>query len=230
MTNRTIHDFGVVDPDGDTFEFHYGKGRDAVCYIESVVQTERGPKRTELASITASLWRKISVRVVRELSYGMGETELGSKAPKLKIGINRFSPMLGRELTVLLWALMEKGFENNTETILSGWRELAREERWWLFVKASTPGQHTGVGWRRALFYALSEPGDTRSAQFNSIGKKKTLKLLAKQLDSQFEPYSQPGTILESKVNKKNQRPKKKKEDSKEESNGYRSLKQLKLF
>ena len=167
-----MHDFGVVDERGDVFEFHYGTGQDALCRLEAVVQTERGPKRIEMAVIPMALWRKVSARAVRELAVGMGETERIRKAPTMKIGSNRLSPLLGRELAVLLWALMEDGAKEHVEGILHGWRELAREERWWLFIKGAAPGQGTGLGWRRALYHGLSEPADSRTAEDHSAQKK----------------------------------------------------------
>ena len=172
MKSSAINDFGIVDPDGDRFEFHYGTGAGAVCVLEAVVQTERGPKRTELAAIPASLWRKVSIRAVRELAAGMGESERTKKTPTLMTGTNRLSPLVGRELAVLLWALIEDDAGERIEPILHGWRELAREERWWLFARASAPGQRKGAGWRRALFDALSEPTDTRPMQETAAEKK----------------------------------------------------------
>jgi hypothetical protein len=103
----------------------------------------------------------------------MGETERMRKAPTIKAGSNRLSPLLGRELAVLLWALMEDGANEHVEAILHGWRELAREERWWLFVKGSAPKQRTGLGWRRALYHGLSEPTDSRAATANLAPKKR---------------------------------------------------------
>lgn len=172
MNKHLFHDFGVVDARGDVFEFHYGAGQDALCRLEAVAQTERGPKRTELAAIPVALWRKVSVRTVRELALGMDETERMRKAPTMKTGSNRLSPLLGRELAVLLWALMEDDAKEHVEAILHGWRELAREERWWLFAKGSAPGQCTGLGWRRALYHGLSEPADSRAAEADNTQKK----------------------------------------------------------
>ena len=163
MTRLAPHDFGLVEPNGDFFEFHYVLGQGAICRLEAVVQTERGPRRQELAAIPTAMWRKVSVRVVRELALGMGETERSRTSPRLKTGTSRLSPLIGRELAVLLWVFMEEGAEAHLEAILHGWRELAREERWWLFAKASAPGQRTDSGWRRALFHALSESVETRA-------------------------------------------------------------------
>ena len=160
-----LHDFGIVAEHGDCFEFLIDGSAGASCRLVAVVQTERGPRRTELAEISGATWRKISARAVRELAQDMNADELeGKKAPSLKTGTNRLSPLVGRELALLLWALQEEGAPEQIEAILHGWRELAREERWWLYAKAAAHGQHTGAGWRRALFHALSESTESRAA------------------------------------------------------------------
>ena len=160
----TVHDFGIVAEHSDCFEFHIGGAAGENCRLVAFVQTERGPRRTELVEISGATWRKINTRVVRELAQDMGENELvGKKAPGLKTGINRLSPLVGRELALLLWALQEEGAADQMEAILHGWRELAREERWWLYAKAAAHGQQAGSGWRRALFHALSETAEFRA-------------------------------------------------------------------
>ncbi len=164
MCNRELHDFGIVAEHGDSFEFHIDGAAGERCQMVSVVQTERGPRRAELAEISGATWRKISARVVRELAQAMNEAEVdGKKAPSLKTGGNRLSPLVGRELALLLWALQEDGALDQLEAILHGWRELAREERWWLYAKAAAHGQQVGSGWRRALFHALSESAESRT-------------------------------------------------------------------
>jgi hypothetical protein len=164
MTDLGLHDFAVVAEHGDSYEFHIDPGVGGTCRLVAVVQTERGPRRNYLAEIPGALWRMISARVVRELADGMGEAERLKAAPKLKNGANRLSPLIGRELALLLWALQEEGATDQLEAILHGWRELAREERWWLYAKAAAPGQRVGIGWRRALFHALSEVAESRAA------------------------------------------------------------------
>lgn len=164
MTAPAVNDFGLIAEHGDSYEFQINTAAGAVCRLVSVVLTERGPRRTEEADIPAALWRKIGARVVRELTEGLGESERTKAAPKLKTGANRLSPLVGRELALLLWALQEEGAAEQLEPILHGWRELAREERWWLYAKAAAPGQRTGIGWRRALFHALSEAAESRVA------------------------------------------------------------------
>ena len=172
MSASVVHDFGVVDPMDDFYELTCEAGKSGQCLLSEVIQTERGPRRTELAVIPVALWNVLSDRVVRELAAGMGETERPKKQPVLKRGVNRLSPLIGRELTVLLWALVEAGGDAHAEAILHGWRELAREERWWLYAKGAAPGQRQGAGWRLALFHALSESTDSRVKDTTTPEKK----------------------------------------------------------
>jgi hypothetical protein len=158
----------------------------------------------------------------------MGENELSRKAPKLKIGTNRLSPMLGRELAVLLWALMEEGATDHIEAILQGWRELAREERWWLFSKASSLSQKAGVGWRRALFYALSEPIDTRTTNIDLAEKKSPSNILAKHSSFKLK-VREPIKTLKNSTKQKLKNSKKRKKE-KNEKKGSGEHKQMELF
>ena len=175
MTGPAPHVFGLVPEHGDSFELFIETTAEGRCRLVSQEQTERGPRRSDLAEVPADLWRQIGVRVARELAQGMQEAERkGTRAPGFKAGTNRFSPMIGRELAVLLWTLQEDGAAGQLEAILHGWRELAREERWWLYAKASAPGQRTGIGWRRALFHALSEAVETRAAALSAEKKSPT--------------------------------------------------------
>lgn len=168
-----MHDFGVVPEHGDRFEFLVETQAAGQCRLIGVAQTERGPRGSELARIPAALWREIGARVVRELAQDMREDERDAKkAPTIKTGANRLSALIGRELALLLWTLEEDGAAEQLEAILHGWRELAREERWWLYAKAAAPGQRTGIGWRRGLFHALSEAADSRAESL--IAEKKS--------------------------------------------------------
>lgn len=172
MIARQIHDFGRVDEKGDAFEFVIEPPDAGACVLVAVVQTERGPRRTEVARIPSSTWGAVTSAVVRELSSEMGEEEREKRPPSLRVGLNRLSPLVGRELGVLLIALMEEGAVDRVDALLHAWRELAREERWWLYAKAAAPGQQRGTGWRRALFHALSETSETRAAPTAEAQKK----------------------------------------------------------
>jgi hypothetical protein len=191
MNQPAIHDFGLVDDKGDAFEFTIESAGEGLCRLVAVVQTERGPRRTEVAAIPASIWRTCAVTAVRELASEMGEAERDKKKPPtLQPGLNRLSPLVGRELGVLLMALMEEGAVERADALLSAWRELAREERWWLYSKAAAPGQRPGAGWRRALFHALSETSDTRSAPADEAQKKSSGNIVKRSSKKQVSRVS----------------------------------------
>jgi hypothetical protein len=172
MNTRKVHNFGIVDETGDAFEFSVGCESDDTCYLFAVVQTERGPNRTEVASLSVDQWNVAAAVAVKELVSDMDEDERGKKAPTFQHGVNRLSPLLGRELGVLLITLMEETAADRADAVLLAWRELAREERWWLYSKATGPGQRPGTGWRRALFHALGETFETRTAPAEEAQKK----------------------------------------------------------
>jgi hypothetical protein len=188
MMERHIHDFGVVDEKSDAFEFTEDPIGNEGCRLVAVLQTERGPRRTEVAAIPSSQWNAVSAAAVKELAAEMGDTEREKKAPTFRSGVNRISPLVGRELGVLLIALMEEGAGDRAETLLRSWRELAREERWWLYAKAAAPGQRVGCGWRRALYHALSEasvgqmapPTEAQKKTYGSTARRSLQRMTAK--------------------------------------------------
>jgi hypothetical protein len=74
-------------------------------------------------------------------------------------GTNRVERLLGKELCVLAWAA-ETASDEQLPVIASKWAALRPEERWWLFsmtvAEAGLP-EDAQRGWRRALFFALSD-------------------------------------------------------------------------
>ncbi len=174
MTGLSAHDFGLIAEHGDSYEFHIDPAPEGLCRLVEVVQTERGPRRSERVTVGGTVWKSIDQRVIRVLAQDMANAERpGKKSPRLIAGLNRLTPLIGRELALLLWALEEEGGAEHKEAILHSWRELAREERWWLYAKAAAPGQRKGAGWRRALFHALAEITDSRF-QFQTGETEKT--------------------------------------------------------
>ena len=156
--------FGIVDPDGEHGILTIETGAGASCRLTRVSRTERGFPRHELAVIPLATWRQLASAVQKELLRGMDPEETGPKAPSFRSGDQALSPLVTRELAVLLWSLMEDGEGTHMDALLAGWRQLAREERWWLYARASNPTQKRGSGWRRALYFALTDPADTRTA------------------------------------------------------------------
>jgi hypothetical protein len=96
-----------------------------------------------------------------------------------KVKLERF---LGRELCVLAWAA-EHAAPNECPVICKKWLALRPEERWWFFTKTMQEARladHTQRGWRKALYFALSDVTDAPVV-------KKTLR------SGKFDHVEQPG-------------------------------------
>lgn len=156
--------FGVVDLQAEHGLLCLDTAHGTTCRLTLVARTERGYPRRELGTIPGAVWKQIGPAVQKELLRGMDPAEQGPKPPFLRHGDNALSPLILREVAVLFWSLMEDGEGTHIDALLNGWRQLAREERWWLYARASNPTQRQGQGWRRALYFALTDPADTRTA------------------------------------------------------------------
>lgn len=162
--NAPTPPFGLVDLEAEHGIFYIDTAHGSTCRLTLVARTERGYPRRELANIPGAVWKMLGPAVQKELVRGLDAAEQGPKPPFLRHSNNALSPLITRELAVLLWSLMEDGEGTHIDALLNGWRQLAREERWWLYARASNPSQRQGHGWRRALYYALTDPADTRTA------------------------------------------------------------------
>lgn len=156
--------FGVVDLQAEHGVLYLDTAHGTTCRLTLLARTERGYPRRELGTIPGAVWKQIAPAVQKELVRGMDAAEQGPKPPFLRHGDNALSPLILREMAVIFWSLMEDGEGTHIDALLNGWRQLAREERWWLYARASNPTQRQGQGWRRALFFALTDPADTRTA------------------------------------------------------------------
>lgn len=67
---------------------------------------------------------------------------------------------LGKELTLLAWAI-EDADPALIDNAVANWLGLYPEERWWLYTQTAAATGHAvqgrGVGWRKAVRYALTE-------------------------------------------------------------------------
>ena len=81
-----------------------------------------------------------------------------------QVGTMRLDRFLGRELCVLGWAAELASFDD-CMVIAQKWLALQPEERWWLYSKTVAEAglaDDTDRGWRRALYYALSDGKDVK--------------------------------------------------------------------
>ncbi len=161
---RAAHTFGTVNLEADRFQLVLGTGARAALTLTEQRITDRGRIVTAPwgdITLPMSIWRTIGKPVIAELLDGMTTEERASASSSFKSGVNYLSPLVGRELAVLFWALEEDTTYGYTDQVVAGWRQLAREERWWLYTRASGAEQRSKRGWRRALFYALSDAVDS---------------------------------------------------------------------
>lgn len=103
-------------------------------------------------------WAAIAHEVKAEFNRRLKQN--GRKTGQWKTGQVPLSRLLGKELVLLAWAIEEASPEL-IHTAIKNWLGLAPEERWWLFTMTNAATGHAvtgrGKGWRKALYYALSE-------------------------------------------------------------------------
>lgn len=84
----------------------------------------------------------------------------GRKPGSWQVGPNLLRRELGKELLLLAWAI-EEADPALIAVAVANWTGLEPEERWWLYtMTAASTGHATkdrGVGWRKAVRYALTE-------------------------------------------------------------------------
>lgn len=138
---------------------------------ESVIVTEdygyRGqeggfPRDEDRVMLQRQVWSGIADIARREFNDRLKAAKVATG--RWHSGTNLVDRLLGKELCVLAWAA-ETAREEQLPVICSKWAALRPEERWWLFAmtvaEAGLPDD-TQRGWRRALFYALSD-GEKRT-------------------------------------------------------------------
>ena len=84
----------------------------------------------------------------------------GRRPGKWRAGYNAISRPLGKELTLLAWAV-EDADPALIPTAIANWQGLQPEERWWLYTMTAAATGHCqagrGRGWRKAVRFALTE-------------------------------------------------------------------------
>ena len=137
---------------------------------------DKGYNQKLMVSVTTTAWNKANFndRIAQALKSSMDKTERGAQhALGIKEGAIQIPALSGRELAVLMYALAEDDNGLYADPIFFGWSELAREERWWLYTKASGLGQREGAGWRKALFHSLGECHEATGLESKSKKKAK---------------------------------------------------------
>lgn len=115
------------------------------------------PEKIDRVRLDRVRWRAIADSTKSVLNERLREK--GLKTSRWQTGENKMERLLGRELTVLVWAI-ELADAELVPAAIKNWVGLKPEERWWLFtMTAAATGrvQDADKGWRKALRYALTE-------------------------------------------------------------------------
>ena len=155
-------DFGAPTAFGaHLFRVEISAGRsDTVIILEDYgYRGQEGgfPRDEERVVLQRPVWSAIADTARREFNDRLKAAKVATG--RWHTGVNLVDRLLGKELCVLAWAA-ETANDNQLPVICSKWAALRPEERWWLFAmtvaEAGLPDD-TQRGWRRALFYALSD-------------------------------------------------------------------------
>lgn len=115
------------------------------------------PRDEERVILRRPVWSAIADIARREFNDRLKAAKIATG--RWHTGANLIDRLLGKELCILAWAA-ETASDEQIPVICSKWAALRPEERWWLFAmtvaEAGLP-EDTQRGWRRALFFALSD-------------------------------------------------------------------------
>ena len=110
------------------------------------------------ATLARAKWDAIAGEVRVEFNRRLKKQGLPSG--RWKRGDNFVTRLLGKELTLLAWAV-EDADPALAPTAIKNWLGLAPEERWWLFTMTNAATGHMlhgrNKGWRKAVRFALTE-------------------------------------------------------------------------
>jgi len=156
------------------------------------IEREDGQVRCRLPR---AKWNEIAETLRAEFNVRLRRT--GRKPGKWRAGYNAVGRTLGKELTLLAWAI-EDADPALIGTAIANWQGLQPEERWWLYTMtaAATGNCVTGRnrGWRKAVRYALTENPVT-----GRIGDRPIIpeffRLVSESLPEETDPtYKETGT------------------------------------
>lgn len=162
MTSKQTTGFGVpneIDPHHFVIEIPASRTDDVLMTEHYGIKAGvRGnPEVAERCSLPRRAWNAIAEEVKREFNQRLKEKNLSTS--RWTVGENLVERLLGKELLVLAWAV-ERADECVIPNAVRNWIGLKPEERWWLYtMTAAATGSpaDAGIGWRRALRYALTE-------------------------------------------------------------------------
>lgn len=142
---------------------NFGLDPEATCFFEveiartGVTIFENYDRPQAKATIPYKVWSDIADMVKAEWNVRLKKynQKTGRWSPK-----TRLDRLLGKELTLLVWAL-EDAPPEGIERAIANWKGLAPEERWWLYTTTNATSNRPDFGkdrgWRKAIRIALQE-------------------------------------------------------------------------
>lgn len=147
--------------DPHRFEVDIPPGRTGAVSIVECYGIKAGigglPEVAERCLLPRAIWSLIAEDVKRDFNGRLLAKKLSPS--RWTVGVNKVERLLGKELLVLAWAV-EEALPDAVPNAIRNWIGLRPEERWWLFnITAAATGfpEHAGIGWRKALRFALTE-------------------------------------------------------------------------
>ena len=138
--------------------------RTEVFFKEIVAVAGKPPAETLHGALPRHIWKRVESSVIAVLRKGY---DLSIKNATFKYGTNAMSRMAGRELMVLVWALIsmsQRAIATEESPVVTqiaeNWVNLDTNTRWWLYTLGSTrvsgADEELGFGWKSALFHGLA--------------------------------------------------------------------------
>jgi len=111
------------------------------------------------AAITQLVFDKVKPFLTQDLNFRLRRE--GYKIGKWQVGNNPVHWLLGKEITLLFWAIEDVEDPEDVRLLkaIINWRGLRPEERWFLYdlINAASGGVNDRQGWRMAIKWGLLE-------------------------------------------------------------------------
>lgn len=151
-----IHHIEITIPEG--------RGGEVLFEEDWGVAPAAGPDRLLRCALPRGRWTEVANLAKQVLNDRLKQQ--GLPGSRWVSGVNRVERLLGREITVLAWAI-EAADDEDLPAISAAWAAMRPEERWWLFGRvASVAGscKDAAAKPRRGLALLLSAGPDRRPA------------------------------------------------------------------
>ncbi len=158
---RKTHGFGF-DPDRSPYHFAVVPDGKNVTIVERFAWGDGpaadAPAETPKATLSDYLWGRVAEAVAAEFNGRLRAADLPAGAWAKRETV--LAPHLGKELTLLAWAV-EDADPTVIPAMIANWSGLAPEERWWFYTTINATSSHAGFGkdkgWRKAIKIAFAE-------------------------------------------------------------------------